>query len=216
MAVQLALGDDFVVAVGTKHSSPSIEDGVAALGGADHHRVGARTALLTASVGAYARAPPSPPARAFDVIESWHLLPAYLNFCATRCVGRWSRCRPTPVPRRSSPRTRCRQAVRADDPYPDQVGPRLRPSRRWPISTAGARAGSRPAAPPSHGSVRHPRRAADSSRGGRARGCGVRLRVSWPTTSRCCTTSTSKRRPGSPMRSGCPSPAPGRSTTTRP
>jgi protoporphyrin/coproporphyrin ferrochelatase len=79
---------EFVVEIGTRHSSPSIEDGVAALVAAGAVRL---IGLVLAphysqmSIGAYAERAAKAAAEhqtAIDVIESWHLLPAYVDFLA--------------------------------------------------------------------------------------------------------------------------------------
>ena len=74
---------DYVVALGTKHSTPGIDDAVATLAAASVDRV---VGLVLAphysamSIGDYT-------ARAhglagIDVVRSWHLLPAYIDFLA--------------------------------------------------------------------------------------------------------------------------------------
>ena len=79
---------DYVVEIGTRHSSPSIEDGVRALVGAGVERL---VGLVLAphysqmSIGAYIERAGKAAAEhqtSIDVIESWHLLPAYVNFLA--------------------------------------------------------------------------------------------------------------------------------------
>jgi protoporphyrin/coproporphyrin ferrochelatase len=79
---------EFVVEIGTRHSSPSIEDGVGALVAAGAERL---IGLVLAphysqmSIGAYAERAAKAAAEhqtAIDVIESWHLLPAYVDFLA--------------------------------------------------------------------------------------------------------------------------------------
>src|SRR4051812_13322727 len=79
----------YVVTVGTKHSRPSIEDGVAVLAAAGVDRV---IGLVLAphfarmSVGAYAERAGKRGAEsglAVDTISSWHLLPTYVDFLAT-------------------------------------------------------------------------------------------------------------------------------------
>jgi protoporphyrin/coproporphyrin ferrochelatase len=79
---------EFVVEIGTRHSSPSIENGVGALVAAGAVRL---IGLVLAphysqmSIGAYAERAAKAAAEhqtAIDVIESWHLLPAYVDFLA--------------------------------------------------------------------------------------------------------------------------------------
>ena len=78
----------FNVAIGTRHSTPSIEDGVRELVAAGATRL---VGLVLAphfsrmSIGAYADRMSKAAAEsavAVDVIESWHLLPAYVSFLA--------------------------------------------------------------------------------------------------------------------------------------
>lgn len=79
---------EFVVAIGTRHSTPTIEDGVRELVAAGASRL---VGLVLAphfsrmSIGAYADRVTKAGAESgvdVDVIESWHLLPAYLSFLA--------------------------------------------------------------------------------------------------------------------------------------
>jgi ferrochelatase len=85
-ALATALGDGYDVRLGTKHSSPSIEDGVRELAAAGVERV---VGLVLAphysrmSVGQYSERAAKAGAElglAVDTIESWHLLPAYVDF----------------------------------------------------------------------------------------------------------------------------------------
>ena len=78
----------FAVAIGTRHSTPSIEDGVHELVAAGASRL---IGLVLAphfsrlSIGAYADRVAKAAAESgvdVDVIESWHLLPAYVSFLA--------------------------------------------------------------------------------------------------------------------------------------
>jgi protoporphyrin/coproporphyrin ferrochelatase len=77
---------DYVVTLGTKHSVPKVEDGVHALAAAGVDRV---VGLVLAphyskySVGEYAERAKKAGADAglvVDTVESWHLLPAYVDF----------------------------------------------------------------------------------------------------------------------------------------
>ncbi|MDQ1705823.1 MAG: protoporphyrin/coproporphyrin ferrochelatase [Frankiaceae bacterium] len=81
-----ALGDDFVVRLGTKHSHPTIAEGVAELAAAGVSQV---VGLVLAphysrfSVGDYAERAAKAGAETglrVDTVESWHLLPAYVDF----------------------------------------------------------------------------------------------------------------------------------------
>jgi ferrochelatase len=85
-AIRSALGSDFVVALGTKHSVPKVEDGVHELAAAQVERI---VGLVLAphysrfSVGEYAeRAAKAGAERGLvvETIESWHLMPAYVDF----------------------------------------------------------------------------------------------------------------------------------------
>ncbi|MBV9290828.1 MAG: ferrochelatase [Frankiales bacterium] len=87
-ALSAALGDGFVVSLGTKHSRPSVEDGVRDLAARGVERI---VGLVLAphysrfSVGEYAERAAKAGAEhglAVDTIESWHLLPAYVEFLA--------------------------------------------------------------------------------------------------------------------------------------
>ncbi|HWL38484.1 MAG TPA: ferrochelatase [Frankiaceae bacterium] len=126
--LQTALGKNYRVALGTKHSTPSIEDGVAALSDCDRI-VGLVLAphYSNLSVGDYARRA----ARAGDgrgipvsTIESWHLLPEYLRFLADAVLAAQAKL-PDEVQRDAevvfTAHSLPEKAVPADDPYPDQV-----------------------------------------------------------------------------------------------
>ena len=85
-AIRSALGADHVVTLGTKHSVPKVEDGVRALAAEGVERV---VGLVLAphysrfSVGEYAdRAAKAGAEHGLDVetVESWHLMPAYVDF----------------------------------------------------------------------------------------------------------------------------------------
>lgn len=120
-ALQRELGDGYRVTLGLKHASPTIEDGVAALG--DCERI---VGLVLAphysalSVGEYARrAGP-----AVDTIESWHLLPEYLAFLRDAVLAAQATL-PDHVQRDAevvfTAHALPEKAVPADDPYPDQL-----------------------------------------------------------------------------------------------
>ncbi|HET7311216.1 MAG TPA: ferrochelatase [Mycobacteriales bacterium] len=79
-------GTDYVVTLGTKHSTPKVEDGVRALAAEGVDRI---VGLVLAphysrfSVGEYADRAAKAAAEhglTVDTIESWHLLPAYVDF----------------------------------------------------------------------------------------------------------------------------------------
>ena len=85
-AIAEHLGPGFRLSLGYKHSDPSIEDAVAELADAGVRRIiGLVLAphFSRASIGEYAgRAADASRSRGVDVqvIESWHLLPAYIDF----------------------------------------------------------------------------------------------------------------------------------------
>jgi protoporphyrin/coproporphyrin ferrochelatase len=87
-AIATGLGDDYTVALGTKHSVPKIEDGVRELAtrGVDR-AVGLVLAphFSAFSVGEYAAraaAAGREHGLVVETVESWHLLPAYVSFLA--------------------------------------------------------------------------------------------------------------------------------------
>jgi protoporphyrin/coproporphyrin ferrochelatase len=87
-AIATGLGDDYTVALGTKHSVPRIEDGVRELAtrGVDR-AVGLVLAphFSAFSVGEYAAraaAAGREHGLVVETVESWHLLPAYVSFLA--------------------------------------------------------------------------------------------------------------------------------------
>jgi len=116
----------FTVVLGTKHASPSIEDGVAALAADGLDRaVGVVLAphWSTVSVGQYA-------ARAIaagdvhgvhvETVPSWHLLPAYVDFLADAVAEAMADMPGAEVvfTAHSVPA----RVVAIGDPYPDQLG----------------------------------------------------------------------------------------------
>jgi len=85
-AIAASLGDGYDVTLGTKHSTPKIEDGAAALADRGVDRI---VGVVLAphysrfSIGEYAeRAAKAGAERGLpvDTIASWHLLPAYVDF----------------------------------------------------------------------------------------------------------------------------------------
>jgi ferrochelatase len=87
-AIRAALGDGYAVTLGTKHSMPKVEDGVAELAAMGVERI---VGLVLAphyskfSIGEYAERAAKAGAEhgvAVDTITSWHLLPAYVDFLA--------------------------------------------------------------------------------------------------------------------------------------
>jgi ferrochelatase len=122
-----ALGDGYAVEPGFKHSPPSIEDGVRTLESQGAQRiVGLVLAphYARASVGEYARRAAAAATVPTETVESWHLLPEYLEFLA-RAVADAQDTLPEHIRQdvdvvftaHSLPE----KAVPPDDPYPDQV-----------------------------------------------------------------------------------------------
>ena len=128
--IAAALGDEYAVEVGYKHAEPLVEAGVATLAARGVERV---VGLVLAphysalSVGEYARRA-SHAGQAggvvVDVIDSWHLMPAYLEFLS-RAVVDAQESLPEHLRRDAevvfTAHSLPEQAVPADDPYPDQV-----------------------------------------------------------------------------------------------
>lgn len=130
-ALAAHLGEHYVVALGQKHASPTIEDAVAALAERGVEKV---VGLVLAphysalSVGEYARRA-SEAAEAHglgpvDTIESWHLLPEYVEFLSNAVVEAQASL-PEAVQRDAdvvfTAHSLPEKAVTAEDPYPDQV-----------------------------------------------------------------------------------------------
>jgi ferrochelatase len=124
--IETALGDDFVVSLGTKHSVPTIEDGVQALAGRGVERV---TGLVLAphfsrfSIGEYAdrvAKAASEHGLAAETVESWHLLPAYIDFLAQGVTESLSQ-----VPAGShvvfTAHSLPQRILASGDPYPEQL-----------------------------------------------------------------------------------------------
>src|SRR4051794_6545310 len=118
--------DDFAVAIGTRHSSPSIEDALCDLVSVDATRV---VGLVLAphfsrmSIGAYADRAAKAAAESgldIDVVESWHLLPAYIDFLAAAVREAMAR-----VPDGSevvfTAHSLPARVLDDGDPYPDQL-----------------------------------------------------------------------------------------------
>ena len=129
-ALQRHLGDGYVVALGTKHSDPTIEAAVARLADAGVDRVvGLALAphFSALSVGEYARrvaeAAEAQGLKA-TTVESWHLLPEYLDFLARAVVDAQASL-PEHAQRDAdvvfTAHSLPERAVPAGDPYPDQV-----------------------------------------------------------------------------------------------
>jgi ferrochelatase len=113
--VQAALGRDWTVVLGMKHSPPFIEDGVQALSlAAVQRRVGLVLAphYSKLSIGEYAER-----ARGVDVIESWHLEPTLIELLAERLRAVVTPGAIVLFTAHSLPA----RVLAAGDPYPDQV-----------------------------------------------------------------------------------------------
>jgi ferrochelatase len=124
-AIAGALGDDWSVAAGFKHSPPFVEDGVAELAATGVDRI---VGLVLAphfsrsSVGEYGVRMAGAAAAhelAATLVPSWHDLPAWLDF-QTAAVG----AALATLPERSKVLFTAHslpERVLADDPYPDQL-----------------------------------------------------------------------------------------------
>ncbi|MDQ1746951.1 MAG: protoporphyrin/coproporphyrin ferrochelatase [Frankiaceae bacterium] len=121
-----SLGPSYVVTLGTKHSVPRIEDGVETLVAQGVSRI---IGLVLAphysafSVGEYtARAAAAGAARGVtvDVVESWHLLPAYLDFL-DRAVGAALSTMPTGAEVVFTAHSLPERILATGDPYPAQL-----------------------------------------------------------------------------------------------
>lgn len=124
------LGDGYTVALGLKHSSPTIEAAVARVAAHGVRRVvGLALAphYSALSVGEYARrlaAAAEGHGLTATTVESWHLLPEYLDFLAKAVVDAQATL-PEGVQRDAdvvfTAHSLPEKAVPPDDPYPDQV-----------------------------------------------------------------------------------------------
>jgi len=125
-ALQAIAPGDFVVAIGTRHSTPSIEDGV-------HKLVDSgATSLLglvlaphfsRMSIGAYADRASKAAAEVgvtIDVVESWHLLPAYLDFVAAAVRDALAEM-PTETEVVFTAHSLPARIIDDGDPYPEQL-----------------------------------------------------------------------------------------------
>ena len=118
------LGPSYAVALGTKHSVPRIEDGVETLAALGVSRI---VGLVLAphysafSVGEYAaRVVAAAGAVPVDVIESWHLLPAYVDFL-DRAVGAALSTLPAGAEVVFTAHSLPERILAAGDPYPAQL-----------------------------------------------------------------------------------------------
>jgi ferrochelatase len=122
-----ALGETHPVEVGYKHSAPSVEQAVQKL---ESEGATAIVGLVlaphyaNASVGEYARRAAAAASVPVETIESWHLLPEYLDFLAS-AVAEAQDALPEHVRRDAevvfTAHSLPERAVTAHDPYPDQV-----------------------------------------------------------------------------------------------
>jgi ferrochelatase len=125
-ALAETLSDDYVVALGTKHSIPKVEDGVTQLASQGVDRI---VGLVLAphysrfSVGEYAERAAKAGAEhglAVDTIASWHLLPAYLDFLA-RALGDALESVPTGSEVLFTAHSLPERILATGDPYPSQL-----------------------------------------------------------------------------------------------
>ena len=125
-ALRHALGDGYAVALGTKHSSPKVENGVRELAALGVQRI---VGLVLAphysqfSIGEYAERAAKAGAEhdlVVDTIPSWHLLPAYVEF-----LQRAVEAALTGVPPGSqvlfTAHSLPERILASGDPYPDQI-----------------------------------------------------------------------------------------------
>jgi protoporphyrin/coproporphyrin ferrochelatase len=120
------LGDGFIVTLGTKHSVPRIEDGVAALASRGVERI---VGLVLAphysrfSIGEYADRAAKAGAEhglAVDTVASWHLLPAYVGFLQ-RAVTDALRHVPSASTVVFTAHSLPERILASGDPYPEQL-----------------------------------------------------------------------------------------------
>lgn len=122
----LAGAGAFRVALGCRHAPPTVEDGVAALAAAGVRRaVGLVLAphFSRLSVGAYAARAAAAGQRAglrVDIVEDWHLLPAYLDFLAAAVRDALAGL-PAGSTVAFTAHSLPVDALGADDPYPAQL-----------------------------------------------------------------------------------------------
>ena len=125
-ALAAALGDGYAVALGTKHSVPKVEDGVAELAARGVDRV---IGLVLAphysrfSIGEYAeRAVKAGAEHGLDVdtVSSWHLLPAYVSFLE-RAVSDALAKVPTGASVVFTAHSLPQRILDSGDPYPTQL-----------------------------------------------------------------------------------------------
>ena len=125
-ALASSLGSSYVVELGTKHSVPRIEEAVETLAGQGVSRI---VGLVLAphysefSVGEYsarAVAAGSTLGLSVDVVPSWHLLPAYLDFL-DRAVGTALSTMPAGTEVVFTAHSLPERILATGDPYPSQL-----------------------------------------------------------------------------------------------
>ncbi|HVF04011.1 MAG TPA: ferrochelatase [Frankiaceae bacterium] len=128
-ALQEALGNGFRVELGQKHAHPFVEDGVASLARDCDRIVGLVLAphYSAVSVGEYARRAAAAAAThgiPIETIDSWHLLPDYLNFLTDAVLAAMATL-PDDVQRDAdvvfTAHSLPEKSVGPEDPYPDQL-----------------------------------------------------------------------------------------------
>ena len=216
------LGEGWAVAQGNKHAPPFIEDGVAQLAAAGATRItGVVLAphFSRASIGEYAARLETSAAEhgigPAATVPTWADLDAWIDFEA-RAVADALAALPDRTVVRFTAHSLPERAL-VDDPYPEQL--------HASATAIAARAGVAPdrwaLAWQSAGRTGDPWRGPDilevldgaSGRRVTSTACSCARRASRPITSRCCTTSTSRRRSG-PRPWASPSAARAASTTT--
>jgi ferrochelatase len=122
-ALQRALGGGWLVVVGTKHASPSIEDAVTTAQAAGAERlVGLVLAphFSALSVGEYLQRFRSAATVPTTAVESWATEPAYVSFLAT-AVRHGLASLPERTKVLFTAHSLPRRILAADDPYPDEL-----------------------------------------------------------------------------------------------
>ena len=125
-AIAAALGDGYEVALGTKHSLPKVEDGVAELASRGVERI---VGLVLAphysrfSIGEYAERAAKAGAEhalAVDTVPSWHLMPAYLSFLDNAVTAALTRV-PSGATVVFTAHSLPQRILDSGDPYPEQL-----------------------------------------------------------------------------------------------
>ena len=125
-AIAAALGADYTVTLGTKHSTPKVEDGVAELARQGVERI---IGLVLAphysrfSIGEYAERAAKAGAEhglSVDTVPSWHLMPAYLSFLERAVTDARSKV-PAGSPVFFTAHSLPQRILDSGDPYPAQL-----------------------------------------------------------------------------------------------